>query len=301
MSARRPFPLPTRPFPPRWIIPSVDRRYPFTQDRRALISVGVLALVVGGAIFAPWLTPYSPIAVDPAHQFSSPGLTHLFGTDLFGRDVLSRVLYGGRISLLTGVAAVLIACVPGTILGLLAGYFAHTVDVVIMRVTDMMLSFPGILLALAIVAMLGPGLSHAIIAVGISGIPGYTRLVRGNVLVLRRVLFVRAARSVGASDWRIVTRHIFPNILGSLIVFITVDVAWAILNASSLSFLGLGVQQPTAEWGALLSEGRGYLYEAPWTTVAPGLVLMISILCINLLGDSLRDLLDPRRRSQPRG
>ncbi len=258
-------------------------------------------MVTLGAIFAPWLTPYNPIAVDPAQQFAPPSLGHLFGTDLLGRDVLSRVLYGGRISLLTGVAAALVACVPGTILGLLAGYFAHTVDVAVMRVTDMMLSFPGILLALAIVAMLGPGLTHTIIAVGIAGIPSYTRLVRGNVLVLRRVLFVRAARSVGASDWRIISRHIFPNILGSLIVFVTVDVAWAILDASSLSFLGLGVQQPTAEWGAMLSEGRGYLYQAPWTTVAPGLVLMVSLLCINLLGDSLRDALDPRARTQQGG
>jgi len=301
MTVRRSFPLPTRRFPPRWIVPSVDRRYPFTRDRRALISLGFLTLVVLGTVFASWLSPYSPIAVDPAHQFAPPSLAHPFGTDLFGRDVLSRVLHAGRVSLTTGVAAVLIACIPGTVLGLLAGYFAHTVDAVIMRFTDMMLSFPGILLALSIVAMLGPGLSNAILAVGISGIPSYTRLVRGNVLVLRRVLFVRAARAVGASDWRVIRRHILPNILGSLVVFVTVDVAWAILNASSLSFLGLGVQQPTPEWGAMLSEGRGYLYQAPWTTLAPGLVLMLILLSINMLGDSLRDALDPRTRSRQGG
>lgn len=294
MNTFRPFPLPTRRFPPRWIIPT--RRPPRWKWRHARTAVGILILgtVILSALFAPWLSPYDPLAVEPANQFARPGAEHPFGTDLFGRDVFSRVLYGGRVSLATGFFAVLIASVVGVTFGLLAGYFRGRLGAVIMRLMDMLLAFPGILLSLTIVAMLGPSLFNVIVAVGIASIPNYTRVVRGHVLVVRRASYVRAARSVGASHWRTMTRHVFPNVLGSIIVLMTADIAWAILSASSLSFLGVGVQPPTPEWGAMLNEGRGYIRQAPWITVGPGLALMLTILAINLLGDTLRDTLDPR-------
>lgn len=293
MNSPRRYPLPTRKFPPRWTVPPprVRRRW---WDSRAVIGFIILLTVIGGAVFAHALTPYGPQEVDPENQFVMPNRQHPLGTDLFGRDVFTRVLHGGRTTLFTGVVAVIVASVPGTILGLFAGYFSKRLDALIMRSMDVMLSFPGILLALAIVAALGPGLFNVVLAVGIAGIPNYTRVVRASVLIARKTLYVRAAHSVGARHLRIIFRHILPNIFGSILALATVDVAWAILNASALSFLGLGVQPPTAEWGAMLNEGRGHLYAAPWVSIGPGAVLMLTILAINLLGDSLRDSLDPR-------
>lgn len=297
MSARRPFPLPTRRYPPREL-PPPRRRYRVRRDARAIAGFAILAVVLAGVVLAPWLSGYDPLAINTGEQFQGPSREHPFGTDLLGRDVFSRTLHGGRLTLITGIVAVLIAALPGTLLGLIAGYFVKYVDVVIMRVMDMLLSFPGILLALTIVAMLGPSLLNTMVAVGVSAVPIYTRVVRGNVLVLRRALFVRAARSVGAGRTRVIVRHILPNVMNSLVVLLTVDVAWAILSASSLSFLGLGVQPPAPEWGAMLNEGRGYLRQAPWVTLAPGLALVATILAINLLGDSLRDALDPRMQTR---
>ncbi len=297
MNAFRPFPLPTRRFPPRRLIPDVAYRRRRWLDFRAVVSILVLSIVVCLALLAPLVSPYDPLAVDPVNQFTYPSARHLLGTDLLGRDVFSRVLHGSRTSLSIGFLAVLIACVPGVILGLIAGYFRGRVGAIIMRLMDMLLAFPGILLSLSIVAMLGPGLFNVVLAVGIASIPNYTRVVRGQVLVLRRSLYVRAAYSLGASRWRIISRHIFPNVLGSIIVLMTTDVAWVILNASSLSFLGLGVQPPTPDWGVILNEGRSYIYQAPWITVGPGLVFMFTILAINLLGDSLRDTNDPRLKT----
>lgn len=294
MNVFRPFPLPTRRFPPRRLIPDVVHRRRRWLDFRALASILVLSIVACLALLAPLISPYDPLAVDPANQFTHPSARHLLGTDLFGRDVFSRVLYGSRISLVIGFLAVLIACVPGVILGLVAGYFRGRLGAVIMRFMDMLLAFPGILLSLSIVAMLGPGLLNVVLAVGIASIPNYTRVVRAQALVLRRSLYVRAAHSLGASRWRIISRHIFPNVLGSIIVLTTTDFAWVILNASSLSFLGLGVQPPTPDWGVIINEGRSYMYQAPWITIGPGLVFMVTILAINLLGDSLRDTNDPR-------
>lgn len=294
MNTFRPFPLPTRRFPPRWIIPT--RRLPRRgwRNTRTVVWILILGTVILSALFAPWLSPYDPLAVDPANQFARPGAEHLLGTDLLGRDVLSRVLYGGRVSLVTGLLAVLIASIVGVTAGLLAGYFGGRLGAVIMRLMDMLLAFPGILLSLTIVAMLGPSILNVILAVGVAGIPNYTRVVRGHVLVVRNALYVRAARSVGAGHWRTITRHVFPNVLGSIIVLMTTDVAWAIMSASALSFLGVGVQPPIPEWGAMINEGRGYIYQAPWITVGPGLALMLTILAINMLGDTLRDTVDPR-------
>jgi len=262
------------------------------------LSLAFLVILTATAILAPAFAPYDPLAVAVEEQLLPPSSTHWTGTDLFGRDVFSRLLFGARVSLLVGVVAVAIASIPGLILGLIAGYNGRWIDSIIMRVMDMMLAFPGILLALSIVALLGPGLPNTMIAVGVAGIPNYTRLVRGSVLVTKRRQFVRAARAVGCGAGRIVFRHILPNIFAPVLVLATLDMAWAILGASSLSFLGLGAQPPAPEWGAMLSEGRGYLRQAPWITAAPGLAIMLTVLSVNLLGDGLRDALDPYLRTR---
>jgi len=297
MTKRR-FPIPTRKTIPRREIPPLVTRRQLRRNKGALLSLAFLVVLTVVAILAPTLAPYDPLAVAVEEQLLPPSSTHWAGTDLFGRDIFSRLLFGARVSLLVGVVAVAIASVPGLMLGLIAGYNGRWIDGFIMRVMDMMLAFPGILLALSIVALLGPCLTNAMIAVGIAGIPNYTRLVRGSVLAAKRKQFVRAARAVGCRSWRIVFRHILPNIFAPFLVLATLDLAWAILNASSLSFLGLGAQPPTPEWGGMLNEGRGYLRQAPWITAAPGLAIMLTVLSVNLLGDGLRDALDPRMRTR---
>jgi peptide/nickel transport system permease protein len=262
----------------------------------ALAALSYLVLLAVVVAAAPLFTPYDPLAMSPQKRFLPPSGEHPAGTDLFGRDVFTRVLHGGRLTLGIGVAAVLIAALPGTALGLLAGYYGRWIDRIVGWLVDVMLSFPSILLALAIVAALEPGVANVVLAVGIAAIPNYARLVRGQVLSARRRPYVRAAVTVGCTDQRILTRHILPNILGSMLVLATLDVGWAILNASALSFLGLGVQPPAPEWGAMLNEGRGYLRDAPWVTFAPGLAIALTVLAVNLVGDALRDALDPRRQ-----
>jgi peptide/nickel transport system permease protein len=258
-----------------------------------LVTLVVLALA---AALAPLLPLPDPIQIDPTHALYSPGTPYLFGSDQYGRDVLSRVVYGGRISLVVGPIAVGIALVPGVLVGLLAGYYGRWVDVVLMRVIDVMLAFPGILLALGIVAVLGPSLTSLMIAVGVSSIPTYARLTRASVLSAREHLYVDAARVVGASDASILVRHILPNVVAPVIIVGTLGVGAAILVAATLSFLGLGSQPPTAEWGRMLSEGRQYLREQWWIATFPGLSIMLTVLALNLLGDGLRDALDPRLR-----
>lgn len=265
-----------------------------SRNKGAMLGLLMFIVVLLSAIFARQLARYDPISIRPQDYLQPPSWKHLFGTDSFGRDVFSRTLYGGRISLRVGFLSVGVAAVIGSLLGLIAGFFGGLIDGAIMRFIDMLMAFPGVLLALGIVALLGRGMDNVIIAVGISAIPGYARLVRGCTLSAREELYVLAARSVGCRDRRILFRHVFPNILGPVIVLSTVDVAWAILNAASLSFLGLGAQPPTPEWGAMLSVGRGLLREAPWQTVFPGLMIMMTVLSMNLLGDGLRDALDPR-------
>jgi ABC-type dipeptide/oligopeptide/nickel transport system permease subunit len=296
MTKRR-FPIPTRRTVPRYEYAPPPRRR-IRTDRVVLVALVYLVLSVAAVIAAPLLTPYDPLAMAPAQQFLPPSRDHLAGTDLFGRDVATRVLYGGRLSLAIGALAVLIAALPGTALGLLAGYYGRRVDRVIGWLVDVMLSFPSILLALTIVAALGSGAGNVAVAVGIANIPNYARLARGQVLSVRRRPYVRAAVAIGCTDFRILLRHIMPNILGPMLVLATLDVGWAILNTSALSFLGLGVQPPTPEWGAMLNEGRGYLRDAPWVTIAPGLAIALTVLAVNLLGDFLRDALDPRRHNR---
>jgi len=297
MPDKRRYPIPTRKYPPRRAIPQLVVRRDLRHNVGAMAGLVFLVMLVLAAALAPFLTPYDPLDTRPANQLQPPGRHHWAGTDLFGRDVFSRLLYGARISLLVGILAVIIAAIPGTLLGLLAGYYEGWLDIVISRLIEILQAFPGILLALSIVALLGSGLSNVILAVGIASIPSYTRLVRSSVLTVKRKLFIRAARVVGCRHSRILFRHILPNVLAPVIVLTTLDIAWAILNASALNFLGLGVDLGTPEWGVMLSEGRGYLRDAPWVSVAPGLTLTLTVLAINLLGDGLRDALDPRLRA----
>lgn len=259
-----------------------------------VIGLSILVLIGLGMVLAPHLTPYDPLKMDPEHQLLAPSASHVFGTDLFGRDVFTRVLHGARISLSVGVLAALLSALPGLLIGLLSGYYGGLLDQVVMRLTDVALAFPSLILSLGVVAVLEPGLVNVTIAVGVAGIPAYVRLVRGNVLSAKEMLYVEAARAIGCRHSRIIIRHILPNIAASVLVLATMDVAWAILRATSLSFLGLGAQPPTPEWGAMIDAGRELLRRAPWVSLAPSGVMMLSVLSINLVGDALRDALDPR-------
>jgi peptide/nickel transport system permease protein len=262
----------------------------------ALVGGAILVVMILAALLAPALSPYDPIKASQRTSLEAPSAAHPMGTDRFGRDILSRVLWGGRLSLPVGFVSVLIAAVFGVSLGLLAGYYGGRIDALIMRCVDLMLAFPGILLALVIVAILGGSLLNLMIAVGIASIPDYVRITRGTVLSIREREFVLAARTVGASSLAIIVRHILPNILAPVIVLATLGMASAIITGSTLSFLGLGIKPPTPEWGNMLDEGRGFLQRAWWVAFFPGLAIMLTVFSINLLGDGLRDALDPRLR-----
>jgi peptide/nickel transport system permease protein len=267
------------------------------RSKGATVGGVVLAVLVLAAVAAPLLTPYDPTAVNPEDRQQAPSLRHPLGTDVLGRDLYTRILYGARISLQTGLVSVTIAVLIGVPMGLVSGFYGGLADRLLMRLVDLMLTFPGILLALVVIAILGPGLFHAMLAVGISASPTYARVVRATVLAARGQAYVEAARAVGCRNARIVIRHILPNTVAPIIVLGTLGVAGAIIAAAALSYLGLGVRPPEPEWGALLSEGRNYLRVAWWMTTFPGLAIMTAVLSINLLGDGLRDALDPRLRS----
>jgi peptide/nickel transport system permease protein len=256
----------------------------------------VIVLFVAVALFAPVLAPHDPNEIETRARRKPPSATHLLGTDELGRDVLSRVIYGARVSLRVGVVAIGIALTAGTLLGVVAGYFGRGVDSIIMRLTDVMLAFPGILLAIAIIAILGPGLFNVMIAVGIEAIPVYARTARASTLAVRQLEYVIGARASGAGHGRILGRHILPNIVAPLIVLATIGVAGSILAAAGLSYIGLGAQPPTAEWGAMLSSARTYLRDAWWIATFPGVAIMVVVLALNLFGDGLRDVLDPHTR-----
>ncbi len=259
--------------------------------------LGVLCL---GALLAPWLTPYDPRHQVLAEGLHAPSWQHLCGQDKLGRDVCTRLLYGARVSLLVGVGSMVVTLSLGTTIGAVAGYAGGLLDEYLMRLTDIFLAFPGILLALAILAILGPGLVNVMVALCIVGWVGYARLTRGLVLVVREMEYVTAARAVGASPGSILLWHILPNIAGPLTVQATFSVAGLIIAEAGLSFLGLGVQPPTPSWGAMLNEGRLFLLQAPHLTTFPGLVIMLAVLGCNLLGDDLRDALDPRGQAAVR-
>lgn len=266
------------------------------RNRGAVLGAILLILLIGVGIMAPLVAPYDPLEMAPKDRLQPPGPAHWFGTDNFGRDIFTRVVYGTRISLPMGLISVGLAMGIGLMGGLLSGYYGGWIDAVIMRLVDVMLAFPGLLLALAIVAALGPNLVNAMLAVGISVSPTYIRVVRAAVLSERELSYVDAARSIGCPSWSILLRHLLPNTLTPVIVLSTLGVASAILTVAALSFLGLGVKPPTPEWGSMLSEARNYLRLSPWTMTFPGLAIVIAALSINLFGDGLRDALDPRMR-----
>lgn len=257
----------------------------------------IVALVTLAAIFAPWLTPHDPVKVNAAARMQPPSTEYLLGTDQYGRDTLTRILYGGRTSLGVAGVAVAFSLLFGVVLGLLAGYYQGWVDVAVMRLTDVVLSFPAILLAIALLAFFGTGFQNLVLAIGIVYIGPFTRVVRAAVLSLREELYVESSRAIGNRDWRTLFFVILPNAFSPLVVEITLRLAYAILAEASLSFLGLGAQPPAASWGQMIAEGRRYLQLTPWPTVAPGLAIMLAVLGLNLLGDGLRDALDPRVRS----
>ncbi len=269
----------------------------FLRDRwavAALLFLGVMAMIVA---LGPALAPHDPVATNLGMRLKPPGTPgYLFGTDELGRDVLSRLLYGARYSIGVGFAAVFVAMALGVPIGLVAGYFGGPIDMVVSRIVDVLLAFPYVLLAIAIVASLGPGLFNAMLAVGIAGVPYYVRIVRASVLALREQEFVQASRALGANHAWILLRHIFPNALSPLIVAATLDVGWMITAAAGLSFLGLGAQPPLPEWGVMLSDGRQYIGVAPHLALVPGLAIFSVVLSLNLVGDGLRDALDPRLR-----
>jgi peptide/nickel transport system permease protein len=264
----------------------------------AVAGAIVLAILVLASALAPVIAPHDPIVQDSQAIRARPSWGHLFGTDGFGRDVFSRVLYGGRKSLPIGLVAVSIAAFVGVSFGLIAGYYGRWADSLVMRGADLMLAFPGILLALALVAILGTSLFNLMLAVGIAAIPEYTRVVRGSVLSTREMDYVLAARVCGAKDRSIMLRHILPNVLPPIIVLATLGIAGAIILGSTLSFLGLGIKPPQAEWGNMLSDGRSMMRHFWWVSFFPGLAIMVTVLSINLLGDGLRDALDPRLRNR---
>lgn len=261
----------------------------------ALASALVLLVVVVAAVFAPWVAPYDPLATSWSLVRKAPSAAHWFGTDEVGRDVLSRVIWGARASLSAGLIAVAIAVLVGVPLGMLAGYVGGVLDSVIGRLTDAMLAIPFLILAIALAAFLGPSLSNAMIAIGVSATPIFVRLARGQVLSARAEDWVEAARAVGNPRARILMRHILPNILPPVLVQSTLAIATAIIAEASLSFLGLGQQPPAPSWGSMLNTAQRFLTQAPWLAVFPGLAIFVTVLAFNLLGDALRDALDPRR------
>jgi peptide/nickel transport system permease protein len=268
----------------------------FRRNRLALLGLVLVVVLALSAALAPWLSPYDPGRQSLIEKRATPGGKYLLGADEFGRDILSRVIYGSRVALLVGVLSVVIALAGGLLLGTLAGWAGGWLDALMMRGVEILLAFPYLLLALAIVAALGPGALNTTIAVGIWGVPTVTRIVRGSVLALRETEYVGAARALGAPVPALLRRHILPNIVPGLIVYATLFMANAILLEAALSFLGLGVQPPTASWGLMVSTGRDVLLVAPHVATVPGLAIMVAVLAFNLVGDGLRDALDPRLR-----
>jgi len=271
---------------------SIWRR--LTRHRLALAGALIVAGLMLMALLAPVLAPHDPVAQSLGNAFQPSSRAHPLGTDEFGRDILSRIIFGARASLLAGVVSVAIALTAGALAGLLAGYAGGVVDVTISGVMDVMLAVPGVLLAIAIVAVLGPGLLNVMVAVGISSVPAFARLARGSVMVVKESEFVDAVRALGGTTGRVLFRHILPNIAATLFVMASVYTASAILTAAGLSFLGLGAQPPTPEWGAMLSRGREYLRSAPHVATYPGIAIFVAVMGFNFLGDGLRDALDPR-------
>lgn len=269
----------------------------FTKDSVGMISLIVVALLILTAVVGPWVVPYDPENFfDYDHLNEGPSAMYWFGVDSLGRDVFSRIIAGTRLSLMTGLGSVFAGAVIGTVLGLLAGYYEGWTDRIVMRISDVLFAFPGILLAIGIVAILGGGLLNVVMAVAIFSVPAFARLVRGNVLVLKHETYVEAARSIGAGDAVIIFRHILPGTISVILVYLSMRIGSAIITASSLSFLGLGAQPPSPEWGAILNEAREDILTAPHAALFAVGAIFITVLAFNILGDALRDALDPKMR-----
>lgn len=264
------------------------------RKRSAQVGSVIVILLIFCAIFGQWITPYDPFRIQSEIRLSPPSWQHPFGTDEQGRDLLSRIIYGSRYSVMVMLVTTSIACILGLLVALPSAYFGGWFDSLMMRLMDIMLGFPYILLILAIVAMIGPSLINAMIAIGIAYIPDYARLARSSIIAVREEDYVTAERALGASDLRIMLRTIFPNILSPIIIFVSLNMPTAVLSAAALSFLGLGAQPPDPEWGAMMVNARDFLTTAPWAVLSPGLAIFLCILGINLFGNALRDVLDPR-------
>jgi peptide/nickel transport system permease protein len=272
---------------------SLPRR--LLRNPAAATACGFVLLFVVFALFAPLVAPADPTAQDTANLLAAPSWHHLFGTDEFGRDVLSRVVYGSRVSMAAGVLATLLAMVVAVPLGLVSGYYRGFLDTVVSRLTDVLLSFPSLIVAIGLAAMLGPSLTTVTVALGVAQIPAFIRVVRGEVLGVRGLDYIKGAIVDGAGDFTILRGYVLPNVLAPIIVQATVAVPTAIIGESLLSFLGLGVQPPTPSWGSMLSAAQGYIIDSPWLSIFPGVAIVVATLAFNLLGDGLRDALDPRR------
>ena len=264
------------------------------KNKLATLGLIVILIMIFLAIIAPEIMPYKIDALDLKNKLQGPSSTHWLGTDELGRDILSRLLYGSRFSLEIGIIGVLVSAGGGIVIGAIAGYFGGTTDNIVMRIMDVLQAMPGIVLAIAISATLGPGLVNCISALSISAIPNYARMTRASILNVRKMEYLEAAASINCSNLRIIVKHVLPNALSPLIVQSTMGIAGTIMNAAMLSFIGLGVQPPTPEWGAMLSAGRGYLRDYPHLCLFPGITIMITVLSLNMLGDGLRDALDPK-------
>jgi peptide/nickel transport system permease protein len=267
------------------------------KNKSAMLGLAILVIMILCAVFADLIAPHPYDLQDYSHTFEGPSAAHLLGTDNFGRDILSRIIHGARISLLVGFSSIITAIIVGGLLGAISGYYGGKVDNILMRAMDILMSIPGMLMAISLAAAMGPGLTNMVIAIAIADIPGYARVVRSSVLTIKDQEYIEAAQSIGASDARIILKHIIPNCVAPIIVQATLGMAGAILSASSLSFLGLGIQPPTPEWGSMLSAARQYIMNYPHMCIFPGIAIMITIFALNMLGDGLRDALDPRLKN----
>lgn len=267
------------------------------RNRRAVVGAIILLTIIFMAIFAPFVTSYEPQKQNMRNRLQPPSSEHIFGTDQFGRDTYSRVVYGARLSLRVGFLSIALALVAGCALGLISGYYGGVLDNVIMRIVDVLMALPGFLLALSIVAALGPGMQNVILAIGVSYIPSFARMMRSAVISTRELDYVDAARALGAKDRRIILSHVLPNSLSPIIVLTTLSMAGAILSAAGLSFLGMGAQPPTPEWGSMIASSRPFIRVSHWAVTIPGLAIFITVMCLNLVGDGLRDALDPRLKN----
>lgn len=267
------------------------------RNRRAVVGAIILTVIILMAAFAPYVTMHEPHRQNMRNRLQAPSKDHIFGTDQFGRDIYARVIYGARLSLQVGFFSIGLALIIGCTLGLLAGYYGGILDNVIMRFVDVLMALPGFLLALSIVAALGPGLQNVILAIGVSYIPSFARMMRSAVISTRELDYVNAAKSLGAKDRRILLTHILPNSLSPIIVMTTLSMAGAILSAAGLSFLGMGAQPPTPEWGSMIANARPFIRVSHWAVTIPGLAIFTTVMCLNLVGDGLRDALDPRLKN----